>query len=107
MEKGIGDGILSSKDVDNITGELGDVGDVALLPGGPRRRGAEQGVHQGFVVSEESELPTFQEKSEMTNGGVSCQKLSVKGGVFGLSGGKFLGEATERLLEDSTHMKVR
>ena len=49
----------------------------------------------------------------MTNVGVSCLKLSVKGRVFGLGGGKSLGEegkggqgAMETLLEDSTHMRA-
>ena len=53
------------------------------------------------------------EESEMADGGVSCQKFHVKGGVFGLSRGKFLGEkgeqrlgATDTLLEDSAHGRV-
>ena len=99
--------------MDNVTGELRDVNKMALLSGGPGGRGAEQGVHQGLVVSEEGELTTLQEESEETNGGISCQKLPFEGGVFGLDGGKLLGEKSERgpgametLLEDRAHMRV-
>ena len=36
-------------------------------------------------------LAALQEESEVTDGGVSCQKLSVKGGVLVFCGGKLLG----------------
>ena len=82
---------------------------MALLSGGPRQRGTEQGMHQGFVVGEQSELAALQEESEMTDGGVSCQKLPVKGRALGFGGGKLLGIKVEwrpgtmdTLLEDST-----
>ena len=58
---------------------------MGLLSGGPGQRGGEQGVSQGLVVSEESEFTTLQEKSEVTNRGISCQKISVEGRVFGFS----------------------
>ena len=74
----------------------------------------EQGMHQGLVVCEEGELATLQEESEVTNRGISCQKPPVKGGVLGFGRGKLLGEkgkwrpgATETLLEDRAHVRVR
>ena len=68
---------------------------MILLSGGPRQRGVEQGVFQGLVVGEEGEISTLQEETEVTNGEVSSQKLSVKVGVLGFGGGKFLGEKGE------------
>ena len=41
MGKGITNTILSTRVVDNVTGELGDIGKMMLLSGRPRRRGAE------------------------------------------------------------------
>ena len=41
------DGILSTKDMDNITGELGVVGKMALLSGRPWQRGTEKGGASG------------------------------------------------------------
>ena len=90
--KGIGNSFFSSWDVYDVTGELGDVGKMALLSGGPGRRGVKQGLRQGLVVGEESEFTTLQEKSEVTNKGICCHKLSVKGGVLGFYQEKFLGE---------------
>ena len=86
---------------------------MTLLSSRQRGRGVEQCVCQGLVVCEKDKLTTLQEEREMTDGGVSCQKLSVKGGVLGFGGGKFLGEkceegpgARETLLKNSTHMRV-
>ena len=42
--KGVSNCVLGARDVDNIAGKLGNVGEMALLSGGPRWRGAEQGV---------------------------------------------------------------
>ena len=92
LERGVGDSILSSGDVDNVTGELGDIGKMALLSGGPGQRGEEKGVHQGLVVGEKGEFKTLQEETEVTNGGIGCQKLSVEGRVFGFVRRTFLGE---------------
>ena len=33
--------VIGTRDIDNITGKLGDVGKVAILSGGPRQRGTE------------------------------------------------------------------
>ena len=59
--------------MDEITGKLRDEGKMALLPGGPRRRGAEQGMRQGLMVRENGKLSTLQEKTEIADGGVGCQ----------------------------------
>ena len=71
-------------------------------------------MSQGLVVGEEGEISTLQEETEITNRGVGCQKLSVEDGVLGFGRGKFLTEkgeggpgATETLLKNSTHMRVR
>ena len=68
---------------------------MTLLPGGPRRGGAELGVRQGLVVCEKGKFTTLQKKTEVADRGVSCQEFSVKSGVFGFGGGKFFGEKCE------------
>ena len=55
-----------------VAGEFGDVDKVALLSGGPGGRGMEQGMRQGLVVSEQGELTSLKEESEVMDGGVSC-----------------------------------
>ena len=50
-----------------ITRKFGDVGEMALLSGGPRQRGAEQGECQRFMISEKDKLTGFKEKTEMAD----------------------------------------
>ena len=73
--------------MDNITGELGDVGEMGCLSGGPQRRGTEKHVGERSMISEKDKLPCFEEETEMTNGGVSCKEFTIKGGVLGFGGG--------------------
>ena len=68
--KGLSNHVLRARDVDNFTSKLRDVGKMALLWGGPMRRGVEQGVCQGLVVREKGKFTSFQEKAEMADGGV-------------------------------------
>ena len=68
--KGVSSSILGARDVDNITGKLGDVDKMALLSGGPWRRGVVQDMCQGLVVREKGKFSTFQEKKEMAERGV-------------------------------------
>ena len=65
--QGISNSILSSRDMNYVAGELRDVGQVVLLPGGTGGRGPEQGIHGGDVVGEQGELPPLQEEPEMTD----------------------------------------
>ena len=44
-----------------------------------------KGTNQRFVIGKQCELPTFQKMAKMFNGGICCQQLTVKGGVFLLS----------------------
>ena len=90
--KGISNCVIGARDKDNITCKLRDVGEMEVLSGGPRRRGAEQDLCQGLVICEKGKFTTLQEKTEMADGGVGCQEFSVKGGVFGFGRGKLLGE---------------
>jgi hypothetical protein len=64
--------------VPEVSGEFGDVCEVSLLACGLRRRNADHGGDQRFVICEELELPTLKEKPEMANGGECGQQLSVK-----------------------------
>ena len=73
--------------MDNITGELGDVGKMARLSGGPWRRGTEKGKGKRLMISKEGKLMGFEEESEMGNGRVSCKEFTIKGGVLGFGRG--------------------
>ena len=99
--------------MDNITGKLGDVFKMVLLSGGPRRRGAEQGLCQGLVICEKGKFTTLQEKTETADGVVGCQEFSVEGDLdsaeesFLEKKSRGTRHLTETLLKDSTHMRVR
>ena len=56
--------------MNNVAGELDDVSKVALLSGGPRRRGTEEGRGSRLVISEQGNFAGLEEKAEMANGGV-------------------------------------
>ena len=73
--------------MDNITGEFRDVGEMARLSGGPRRRGTEKGMGERFVICEKGKLTDFKEETEMVDGGVSCKEFTIKGRVLRFSGG--------------------
>ena len=68
--KGVSNIVLGARDVDDIAGKLRDIGEMALLLGRPRQRGADQGECKGLMVCEKSEFMGFQEKTEMTDKGV-------------------------------------
>ena len=46
-----GNNVLGARDVDKTTGKLRDIGEMALLSGGPRQRGAEQGLWSVKMVN--------------------------------------------------------
>ena len=62
--------------MDNITGELGDVGETARLSGGP-----------WLMIGKKGKLKGFEEETEMVNGGVSCKEFTIKGRVLGFGRG--------------------
>ena len=68
--QGDGDCIFETRDVDYVTGKLGDIGKMACLSGGPRQRGAEKGVGKGFMIGEKGEFSSFKEKTEMADRGI-------------------------------------
>jgi hypothetical protein len=78
--------------VADVRRELSYERKVTLLTGGPRRRNAEHGGNQWLMVCEETKLPTFKQKPEMTNGGMCSQQLSIEGGVFHLCRRQLFGE---------------
>ena len=49
---------------------------MALLASGVRRRDAGHGRDQRLVISQECELPTFEEKTKMPDCEESCDSLS-------------------------------
>ena len=53
--------------MDNIISKLGDIGKMALLSGGPRWRGVEQGECQGLMVGEKIKISGFKEKTKMSD----------------------------------------
>ena len=73
--------------MDYITGEFGDVGKMARLSGGPRRRRTEQGRGKRLMICEKGKLTCLEEESEMANGGVSCEEFTIKCRILGLGGG--------------------
>ena len=79
--------VFSTKDVENITGELEDVGEMAGLSGGPQRRGTEKGEGEMLMIGKKGKLTGFEEETEMSNGGVSCKEFTIKDGVLGFGGG--------------------
>ena len=57
-----------------VTGKFGDIGEMACLSGGPRRRGTEKGVGKGFMIGEQCEFSSFKEKTEIADRGIgSCE----------------------------------
>ena len=60
---------------------------MALLSGGPRRRGAKKGECERLMISEKGKLMGVKEKTEMADGGVGSEEFSVEGGVLGFRGG--------------------
>ena len=59
------------------------------------------------MISKKVKFTGFEEKTEMAKGGVSCEEFTIKGGVFGFGGEKFLGKegkgspgSMESLLQD-------
>ena len=53
--------------MDIITGEFKDVGKMACLSGGPRRRGMEKGIGERLVICEKSKLAGCEKESEMAD----------------------------------------
>ena len=68
---------------------------MALNTGGPRRQGAAHGVHHRLVVSEDVEYPSLEEETEVADGGVGTQQLSVKSRVLHLRRRQLPGEEGE------------
>ena len=86
----IGDSVTYPGRVANVGGKLRHVGEVALLPGRPRRRHAVQSRHKRFMVGEDVEGSALQEKPEVTEGHEDGEQLPVEGGVAGLREGELL-----------------
>ena len=111
--KGVCNNILMAWKMDKVGGEFGKERKVSLLAGRKRGGGFGNGRNEGFVVSEKGERTTFEEKSKMFDGKESGQKFSVKSGIAGFCGRKFVGEKGQRLpgamktlLQDSTNVGV-
>ena len=73
--------------MDNITGELRDVGKMTCLSGGPWWRGTEKGVGERLMICEKGKLMCFKEETEMANGRISFKEFMIKGRVLGFGGG--------------------
>ena len=79
--------VFGARDVDNITGELGDVGQMARLSGGPWWTGVEKGLGERLIIGEKGKLTGFLEEKEVVNSGISCEEFMIKGRVLGFGGG--------------------
>jgi hypothetical protein len=73
-------------------GKLREKGKLTLLPGGPGRMDAVKGGDKRLMVCEQSEGPSFEQKTEMTDSQKNGQKLPIKGGIIPLGRGKLLGK---------------
>ena len=56
---------------------------MASLSGGPRRRRTEKGMGEGFMIGEMSEFSSFEEKTEMADGGIGAKEFTIEGRIFG------------------------
>ena len=81
------DHVLGARDLDNITGKLGDLGKVASLSGRPWRRRTEKGVGERLMIDDQGKFGGFKVESKMVDRGVSCKEFTIKGRVLGLSRG--------------------
>ena len=59
-------------------------------------------MRERFVVREQGKITTFQEETEVTQGRVGSQELSVKGGLTGFGREQLLGEEASRAQEPQT-----
>ena len=59
-------------------------------------------MRERFVVREQGKITTFQEETEVTQGGVGSQELSVKSGLTEFGREQLLGEEASRAQEPQT-----
>jgi hypothetical protein len=97
----------------DVTGELGDEGQLPLLPGGPRLRHPVYSKRQRLVVAEDAKLPFLQHAAEVSDRQVRRQQFPIKSRIFLLGSLQLLAEEgqggpcpTLPLLQDSSHMLV-
>ena len=88
--EGIGRGVQCTRDVAEIRGELRHKSQVTLLPGGPWWGDTVQGGNQWLVISENAKLPPLEEETEMAEGEVGGEQLTVKNRITLLGRGQFL-----------------
>jgi hypothetical protein len=77
-------GIAGTRGMPNISGEFGNVCQLALLSNRPRQRHSPKSGNQRLVVSHHVELPSLQHKMKMPKGRKHCSELPIKRGVMTL-----------------------
>ena len=50
---------------------------MAHLSGGPQRRGTKKGMGERLMIGEKGKLMSFEEETEVTDGGVNCKEDAV------------------------------
>jgi hypothetical protein len=88
---------LGARKVGESGGKLREEGKVTLLTRGKGSASFGNGRDKGFVIREEGEKTTFEEKTEVADSKVGSQQFTVKGGVSSFSGRKFVGKESKRL----------
>ena len=53
--------------MDNIIGEFRNIGEMSLLSGRPRQRGAKEGKGERLMVCEKGKHAGFKDKTELAN----------------------------------------
>jgi hypothetical protein len=95
--QGIGDGIVLAGDVLHVCCELGNVGQVALLPGRPRIGDIGHGECKRLVVGKGRKPPALEVVSEVPSGEIKRQQLFVKSAVLLLGNSKLFAEESQGL----------
>ena len=87
--------IVHTRDVQDVTGVLGNVAELPLLSWCPGMREAAQSKGEGAVVSPELECASLHLKPEVPDGNEGGQELPVEGAVGDLSAVQLFGEETQ------------
>ena len=65
--QGVSEYIFGARDVDNVTGELGNISEMARLLGRPWQRGSKKGECEGFMIGEKGEFKGFKKETKMAD----------------------------------------
>ncbi len=96
-------GISYTWSVPEVSCELWNKSKVSLLARGVWRSNAGHGSNERLVISKESELPTFEQKTEMPDGEECREELPVERGIPGLSGRELFWRKKAKCCQPFSH----